>query len=225
MLLRCMRASAEENHSRRGFKRAFGGAALLVLALTPAASSGAEPKGVRLRPTSFAVDSAGQPVSEPVLIPWGETLDVFKARWPGSTPASRPRCVPSLGSGRIPIVACREPENWVIDFGDDSFVPDLSLRFHDSKFYEFEVDMSADRGYSLAYAVMLKALGQPTKRTSEPKQNAYGATFEGNTVSWLLPHVSVVLRRRVFTIDDAELTVTYRPLAPSAKPKEWTAPF
>jgi hypothetical protein len=144
----------------------------------------------------------------------------------GSSPVERPvLCYPHERS----VQGCTgNPEApWYVDFGDaptGRVTPYLQFA-PDGTFYAYAATFPVD-GFAAIRTILVKRLGAPTADVPGTVQNRMGATFEQETITWLLPHVRIQLMQRGTDINTGFLSGTYLPIeATLPPPSEGKAPM
>jgi hypothetical protein len=113
--------------------------------------------------------------------------------------------------------------NLLADFGSRTF--DATVIYHDNQFYKYRVSFG-EFHFDYVADSLIRVLGRPATDLESTVQNRMGAEFDQRTLFWDLPKVSVYLSKRMTTIDEGIMLVTYKPIGdvvPKEKPGE--APF
>jgi hypothetical protein len=195
-----------------------------------------EPFGIAVRggvpPYRLSWQKGGRTEPGSLRIKWGMQHSEVE-RLMGPLPKS------DYGSARPPM-ACL-PENagaaescyadpeapWYVDFGDaqvGAATPFLKFT-KDGRFFGYFATFPVV-SFETIKAILVKRLEHPTTDNKGTVQNRMGATFEQETIVWILPHVRIELLQRGTDINTGLLSGTYIPIeATLPKAPEGKAPM
>ena len=207
---------------------------MAVLALVGAASSvlAGEPAGVKLR-WDGSVNNRSNPAGTEAafLFPWGATESELTQKLtgsnaPGAMDAGKPSCWPTNTEKEDGCTLGVDGfAGWFADSGENAFR--VTLYFMGGKFYRYSITFP-EAWYSDMKQSLITAIGKPKGVVRSTVSNRMGAKFGQETARWTTKSTLVEIEHLSDTVEEGDLTVTYKPILVSfpRKPKTATkAPF